>query len=150
MMAFLSSSDFKLKLSDSEFVNYQSMNITRIEFNHLIQDLVSKMTIEEKVGFMLISTSRLAGDFSFQQNALKAEITSGFNEEDLVQNMNMFSKKPLPYPMLSAAGTTKGITKNHLRHFILRANTSAKILAEWASIWNILFSILMLWTFIQY
>ncbi len=91
------------------------------------------MTIEEKVGFMLISTSRLAGDFSFQQNAPKVEITSGFNEEDLVQSMNMFSKKPLPYPMLSAAGTTKGITKNHLRHFILRANTSAKILAEWAN-----------------
>jgi beta-glucosidase len=98
-----------------------------------VQDLVSKMTLEEKVGFMLISTSRLAGDFSFQQNAPKAEITSGFNEEDLVQDMNMFSKKPLPYPMLSAAGTTKGVTKNNLRHFILRANTSAKILAEWAN-----------------
>ena len=105
----------------------------RLPIETRVQDLVSKMTIEEKVGFMLISTSRLAGDFSFQQNAPKAEITSGFNEEDLVQSMNMFSKKPLPYPMLSAAGTTKGVNKNHLRHFILRANTSAKILAEWAN-----------------
>ena len=105
----------------------------RLPIETRVQDLVSKMTIEEKVGFMLISTSRLAGDFSFQQNAPKVEITSGFNEEDLVQSMNMFSKKPLPYPMLSAAGTTKGVTKNHLRHFILRANTSAKILAEWAN-----------------
>jgi beta-glucosidase len=105
----------------------------RLPIETRVQDLVSKMTIEEKVGFMLISTSRLAGDFSFQPNAPKAEITSGFNEEDLVQSMNMFSKKPLPYPMLSAAGTTKGITKNNLRHFILRANTSAKILAEWAN-----------------
>ncbi|MEY4539635.1 MAG: hypothetical protein RLZZ306_1392 [Bacteroidota bacterium] len=105
----------------------------RLPIETRVKDLVSKMTIEEKVGFMLISTSRLAGDFSFQQNAPKAEITSGFNEEDLVQSMNMFSKKPLPYPMLSAAGTTKGVTKNHLRHFILRANTSAKILAEWAN-----------------
>ena len=105
----------------------------RLPIETRVQDLVSKMTIEEKVGFMLISTSRLAGDFSFQQNAPKAEITSGFNEEDLVQSMNMFSKKPLPYPMLSAAGTTKGVTKNNLRHFILRANTSAKILAEWAN-----------------
>jgi beta-glucosidase len=105
----------------------------RLPIETRVQDLVSKMTIEEKVGFMLISTSRLAGDFSFQPNAPKAEITNGFNEEDLVQSMNMFSKKPLPYPMLSAAGTTKGVTKNHLRHFILRANTSAKILAEWAN-----------------
>jgi beta-glucosidase len=105
----------------------------RLPIDTRVKDLVSKMTIEEKVGFMLISTSRLAGDFSFQPNAPKTEITSGFNEEDLVQSMNMFSKKPLPYPMLSAAGTTKGVTKNHLRHFILRANTSAKILAEWAN-----------------
>jgi beta-glucosidase len=105
----------------------------RLPIEKRVQDLVSKMTIEEKVGFMLISTSRLAGDFSFQQNAPKVEITSGFNEEDLIQSMNMFSKKPLPYPMLSAAGTTKGVTKNHLRHFILRANTSAKILAEWSN-----------------
>ncbi len=105
----------------------------RLPIETRVQDLVSKMTIEEKVGFMLISTSRLAGDFSFQQNAPKTEITSGFNEEDLVQSMNMFSKKPLPYVMLSAAGTTKGVTKNHLRHFILRANTSAKVLAEWAN-----------------
>jgi beta-glucosidase len=105
----------------------------RLPIDTRVKDLVSKMTIEEKVGFMLISTSRLAGDFSFQPNAPKAVITSGFNEEDLVQEMNMFSKKPLPYPMLSAAGTTKGVTKNHLRHFILRANTSAKILAEWAN-----------------
>jgi beta-glucosidase len=105
----------------------------RLPIEKRVQDLVAKMTIEEKVGFMLISTSRLAGDFSFQQNAPKAEITSGFNEEDLVQSMNMFSKKPLPYPMLSAAGTTKGVTKNHLRHFILRANTSAKVLSEWAN-----------------
>ncbi len=105
----------------------------RLPIETRVQDLVSKMTLEEKVGFMLISTSRLAGDFSFQQNAPKVEITSGFNEEDLVQSMNMFSKKPLPYAMLSAAGTTKGVTKNHLRHFILRANTSAKILAEWAN-----------------
>jgi beta-glucosidase len=105
----------------------------RLPIETRVKDLISKMTIEEKVGFMLISTSRLAGDFSFQPNAPKAEITNGFNEEDLVQSMNMFSKKPLPYPMLSAAGTTKGVTKNHLRHFILRANTSAKILAEWAN-----------------
>lgn len=98
-----------------------------------INDLISKMNLEEKVGFMLISTTRLNGDYSFQQNAPKAEITSGFNEEDLVQEINMFSKKPLPYPMLSAAGTTKAVKQNNLRHFILRANTSTKTIAEWSN-----------------
>jgi beta-glucosidase len=98
-----------------------------------INDLISQMTIEEKIGFMIISTTRLAGDFSFQPNAPKVEITSGFNEEDLMQPINMFTKKPLPVPTMTAAGTTKGVNQFHLRHFILRANTSAKTMAEWAN-----------------
>ncbi len=98
-----------------------------------IQDLIAQMTVEEKIGFMLISTSRLAGDFSFQQNVPKTEISSGFNEEDLMQPINMFTRKPLPVPNMGAAGTTKGVMSYHLRHFILRANTSAKILAEWSN-----------------
>jgi beta-glucosidase len=105
----------------------------RLPNEQRIQDLISQMTLEEKVGFMLISTTRLAGDFSFQPNAPKAEISSGFNEEDLMQPINMFTRKPLPVPTMGAAGTTKGVTKFNLRHFILRANTSAKILAEWSN-----------------
>lgn len=105
----------------------------RLSVDKRVADLISKMTLEEKAGFMLISTSRLKGDYSFQQNAPRVPFESGFNEEDLVQEINMFSRKPLPFPMLSAAGTTKAIQQNHLRHFILRANTSAKILAEWAN-----------------
>ena len=98
-----------------------------------IKDLISQMTIEEKIGFMIISTTRLAGDFAFQQNAPKGEITSGFNEEDLVQPNNMFTRKPLTVPNMSAAGTTKGVMTYNLRHFILRANPSAKILADWSN-----------------
>ncbi|MEZ4902814.1 MAG: glycoside hydrolase family 3 N-terminal domain-containing protein [Spirosomataceae bacterium] len=98
-----------------------------------IKDLVSQMTLEEKVGFMLISTTRMAGDFAFQPNAPKAEISSGFNEEDLMQPINMFTRKPLAVPTMSAAGTTKGVINFNLRHFILRANTSAKMIAEWSN-----------------
>lgn len=98
-----------------------------------IKDLISKMTIEEKIGFMIISTTRLAGDYSFQQNAPKSEITSGFNEEDLVQKENMFTRKPLANPMLTAAGTTKAVLTYNLRHFIVRANTSAKVMADWSN-----------------
>ena len=105
----------------------------RLPIETRVQDLISRMTIEEKIGFMLISTTRLSGDQAFQQNAPKTEITSGFNEEDLIQPINMFTRKPLPVPNMGAAGTTKGVMTYNLRHFILRANTSAKILAEWSN-----------------
>lgn len=98
-----------------------------------VKDLISLMTLEEKVGFMLISTTRMEGDYAFQPEKPKGEIKSGFNEEDLVQEINMFSKKPLPVPIMFAAGTTKGVTQFHLRHFILRANTTTKNIAEWSN-----------------
>jgi beta-glucosidase len=98
-----------------------------------VRDLVGQMTLEEKVGFMLISTTRMAGDNGFQANGPKTEIASGFNEEDLVQPTNVFTRKPLPIPMMSAVGTTKGVMNHHLRHFILRANPPARVIAEWAN-----------------
>ncbi|TRX21378.1 glycoside hydrolase family 3 protein [Flavobacterium franklandianum] len=121
---------FKDLNKNSQLDDYEDWRLTD---EIRIKDLISKMTIEEKIGFMIISTTRLAGDYSFQQNAPKSEITSGFNEEDLVQNVNMFSRKPLPNPTMSVAGTTKGVLTYNLRHFILRANTSAKIMADWSN-----------------
>ncbi len=97
------------------------------------KDLIAQMTLEEKIGFMLISTTRMAGDYVFQPNAPKGEITSDFNEDDLVQTTNMFTRKSLAIPILSAAGTTKAVNQIHQRHFILRANPSAKIIAEWSN-----------------
>ena len=105
----------------------------RLPVDERVNDLISKMTIEEKVGFMVISTTRMAGDQSFQAGAAKTEITSGFNEEDLIQTTNMFTRKPLPTPNMTAAGTTKGVLTYNLRHFILRANTDAKTIAEWSN-----------------
>ena len=102
--------------------------------NHVrANDLLSKMSVEEKVGFMLISTTRMQNDWSFETPKSKDPIGSGFNEDDLVQSMNMFTRKPLPVQMMMAAGTTKGVTQFHLRHFILRANVPARMMAEWAN-----------------
>ncbi|MHA8091216.1 glycoside hydrolase family 3 N-terminal domain-containing protein [Aquirufa regiilacus] len=102
-----------------------------------VKDLVSQMTLEEKLGFMLISTTRMGGDQVFsngvQGGGPKTTITEGFNEEDLVQNTNMFTRKPLASPNMSAAGTTKGVTQFHLRHFILRASASPEIMAKWSN-----------------
>lgn len=109
----------------------------RLPVDARIKDLVAQMNLEEKVGFMLISTTRMGGDQVFgagvQPGGPQKPITEGFNEEDLVQSTNIFTRKPLPSPNLSAAGTTKAITKLQLRHFILRANPSPDVLAKWSN-----------------
>ena len=105
----------------------------RLPYEVRANDLLSKMSVEQKVGFMLISSTRLKNDWSFEAPKNREPITSDFNEEDLIQTTNMFSKQPLPIPVMSAAGTTKAVTQYHLRHFILRANVSAGMTAEWAN-----------------
>lgn len=108
----------------------------RLSSEERSRDLLSKMSLEEKVGFMLISDTRLENENSFFGTSAKgpnAPITSGFNENDLVQSVNLFTGKRLPVPVMNAAGTTKGVTQFHLRHFIFRANVSAGMTAEWAN-----------------
>ena len=105
----------------------------RLPYAVRAKDLVSRMSTEQKVGFMLISSTRLKNDWSFEAPKTKDPITSDFNESDLVQTINMFSKQPLPVPIMSASGTTKAVTQYQLRHFILRANTSTRTIAEWSN-----------------
>lgn len=105
----------------------------RLPADERSRDLLAKMSVEQKVGFMLISTTRLKNDWSFEAPKSKEPLTSDFNEDDLVANMNMFTRKPLPTPLMNAAGTTKAVTQFHDRHFILRANVSARMTAEWAN-----------------
>ncbi len=105
----------------------------RLSVEERSRDLLARMSLDEKVGFMLISTTRLKNDQSFQAPTGKEPITSDFNEEDLVATTNMFTRKPLPTPVMNAAGTTKAVRQYHLRHFILRANVSARTTAEWAN-----------------
>jgi len=97
------------------------------------RDLRGKMSLEQKAGFMLISTTRMQNDWAFERNRPAGPIGSGFNEQDLVDSMNMFTKKPLPFRNMSAVGTTKGVSTFHLRHFILRANAPAGVIATWSN-----------------
>ena len=108
----------------------------RLSNNERALDLLSKMSMEDKVGFMLISTARIKSDQSNNPTSAminNATVSSDFNEEDQVQKFNMFTRQPLPVAMMMSAGTTKGVTKFHLRHFIFRANVSAKLTAEWSN-----------------
>jgi len=97
------------------------------------KDLLSKMSVEQKAGMMLISTTRLENDWSFEKPKTTAPVTGRFNETDLVMKENMFTRLPMPVAQLFAAGTTRGVTKLHLRNFILRVNTAPEILAEWSN-----------------
>lgn len=97
------------------------------------RDLRARMSLEQKAGFMLISSTRLENDWSFEAPRTREPVGSGFNEQDLLMEINMFTKKPLAEPNLSAAGTTKDVTVFHKRHFILRAKPSARIIATWAN-----------------
>ena len=105
----------------------------RLPYSERAKDLVSKMSLEDKVGMMLISTTRMENDWSFEKPKTNLPITSNFNESDLVMTINMFTHQPMPVPQLSAAGTTNGVTKLHLRNFILRANADTRILVDWSN-----------------
>jgi beta-glucosidase len=122
--------EFKDLNQNSQLDAYEDWRLT---YEERSKDLVSKMSLEQKAGFMLISSTRLENDWAFERGKNTGDISSGFNEEDLVSTMNMFTRKPLSYPMMSSAGTTKAVTQFHERHFIVRANPPVKILAEWAN-----------------
>lgn len=94
-------------------------------------DLVSRLSMEQKAGLMLISTTMLENDAG--RGPSSKPITSGFNEEDAVSKVNFFTRKPLDAPMMSSAGTSKDVRQFYKRSFILRANTPVDTLARWAN-----------------
>ncbi len=111
--------------------NYEDWRLTTDE---RVADLLSQMTLEEKVGFMIISTINMAGSSMRPvPGAPRQKITSDLSEEETVMDRNFFTRKPLPIPALFISGTTKGVNERHLRHFIIRANTDAKTMAEWSN-----------------
>lgn len=130
------------QLLDQEGLQFKDLNRNgqldkyedwRLSNEERASDLLARMSLEQKAGFMLISTTRLENDWTFDRPQTTAPVGSGFNEEDLVREINMFTRTPLAYPNMFAAGTTKDVTLFHKRHFIIRANPSARILAEWAN-----------------
>jgi beta-glucosidase len=107
----------------------------RLPTSKRVDNLLAQMSLEQKVGFMLISDTRLQNEPMMFGGGPppKEPMTSNFNEEDLVQRSNPFTRVPLPAPVMNSAGTTKGVTQFHLRHFIFRANAGARMTAEWAN-----------------
>lgn len=105
----------------------------RLPTSERVEDLLEQMTLEEKVGFMLISSVSMEGGSAFGMRGSDEEVTSNLSEEDVVSETNIFTRQPLPEPMLMFSGTTKGIQERHLRHLILRTNADSRLIAEWAN-----------------
>jgi beta-glucosidase len=122
------------------------------------KDLLSKMSVEEKAGFMLINSLNMVGTRAAEasEGKLKAsDLSEGESrtqggEGGFGQNRN---RQETPERALAGdrqgsagitgeriaamgsagGGTKKAVTEFHNRHFILRSNESARITAEWAN-----------------
>ena len=105
----------------------------RLPADKRARHLLKQMTLEEKVGFMVISSIRMNGDNTFTPQLPKGEITAALEERDIMTTVNMFTRKPLRDSFLNIAATTKGVKTLHLRHFILRTNATARLTAEWSN-----------------
>jgi beta-glucosidase len=120
---------FKDLNKNAKLDKYEDWRLTAAERS---QDLLSKMSLEEKVGFLLISDIRMKNEGG-RQAAPTGPVTGEFNETDVINDNNIFTGQPLPERVMSAAGTTKGVNEFHLRHFIYRGNVDAAIIAGWAN-----------------
>lgn len=99
------------------------------------KNLLSQMNLEEKAGMLLIADMRMFNEiFMLDRTSEQLPVTSDFNEKDIIVDKNQFTGEPLPYPVMNAVGTTKGIIKHHMRHFIWRTTTApANVMATWAN-----------------
>lgn len=100
-------------------------------------DLLSQMTIDEKIGFMIISQINMGSASPENERGGDARqgrstVTSDLNEQDVITTRNQFTGQASE-ESINVSGTTKGILERHLRHFILRANAPARTIAEWAN-----------------
>ncbi|WP_407426339.1 glycoside hydrolase family 3 protein [Arcticibacter sp.] len=123
---------FKDLSKDGKLDPYEDWRLTPVERS---RDLLSKMTLEEKAGMILIADMRMFNEiFMLDRTAVQQPITSAFNEEDVLAAKNQFTGELLPQPLMSAVGTTKGVLQNKMRHFIWRTTTApADTMARWAN-----------------
>ena len=123
-------------------------------------DLLSKMSVDEKAGFMLINSLNMVGTRAAEESGGKLTASDlsetgsgGFagaggpgmnrpgNQENGRRQQTRGPAGARPQDaggaylanLSRSAGTSKMVKEFHNRHFILRANESARITAEWAN-----------------
>jgi beta-glucosidase len=147
---------FKDLNKNGKLDKYEDWRLSPVERS---KDLLSKMSIEEKAGYMLINSLSMVGTRKAEASDNKL-VPSDLDEGGGRQNFgNAGQGQPGPGErgqnrnrpagnrgganqnrgaelmagMANSAGTTKMVKEFHNRHFILRANESARITAEWAN-----------------
>jgi beta-glucosidase len=148
---------FKDLNKNGKLDKYEDWRLTAAERS---KDLLSRMSLEEKVGFMLINSANMVGsraaeasggklaasDLSeggrgqsegggFGQNRQRAAVADSSRRvgQERAGRGNQNANGERIASMNSSAGTAKVVKEYHHRHFILRANESARITAEWAN-----------------
>jgi beta-glucosidase len=106
------------------------------------KDLLTKMSIEEKAGFMLINSLNMVGTRAAEasEGKLKASDLSegggraqgGGNRQGAPQGSAGGGER-IAAMGATGGGTKRTVTEFHNRHFILRSNESARVTAEWAN-----------------
>jgi beta-glucosidase len=117
----------------------------RLSSEERSKDLLSKMSVEEKAGFMLINSLNMVGTRAAEASDGKLSASDlseggvrtqgGGRGGDQAGNRfgNQGAGGERGAGMGGSAGTKKVVTEFHNRHFILRSSESARITAEWAN-----------------
>ena len=101
----------------------------RLEPAERAADLVSRMSVEEKAGLMIIG-SHYMGDSPLAKNPTPGKL---LNEDDSWAERHPISGAPFEKPVLSTSGARQGILERHQRYYIVRDNPEADRLAEWSN-----------------
>jgi beta-glucosidase len=131
---------FKDLNKNGKLDKYEDWRLTSDERS---KDLLSKMSVEEKAGFMLINSLNMVGTRAAEASdgKLKASDLSegggrpqgGGDRQGARQGAAGGNGERIAAMGSSGGGTKKVVTEFHNRHFILRSNESALITAEWAN-----------------
>ncbi|MCC5936335.1 MAG: glycoside hydrolase family 3 C-terminal domain-containing protein [Lunatimonas sp.] len=95
------------------------------------KDLLSKMSLEQKAGFMMINSLSMLGTRKAEASDGKyvaSDLEGGQVAEDPAAQAN---RPNFIGGMNTVTSSTQMVREFHNRHFILRANESARVISEW-------------------
>ena len=136
--------EFKDLNKNGQLDKYEDWRLSPVERS---EDLLSKMSVEEKAGFMLINTISMIGAKKAEAEGLVASDFSetssqprGFGASPAIKEADKTLAAPAPTGfagvianMSGGGGVTKFVKEYNNRHFIYRMTESAKNTAEWAN-----------------
>lgn len=98
----------------------------RLPILERVQDLITQMTIDEKIGMMMIASQAMGKS---QKDVSKTSHHGLLDEAEVEVGTNIFVSE-------KKYGSTYNIEQLNLRHFILRDNWSEVDIAEWVNAMN--------------